>query len=61
MVMAIQDNQIYCHHIWSSSYDWRCPKCGMHMQTYVEMKRVMEETEKDPLFIKLKEEARRQK
>jgi hypothetical protein len=31
------------------------------MQTYVEMKRVMEETEKDPLFIKLKEEARRQK
>lgn len=59
MVLMISDEQSKCHHVWSSSNDWRCPKCFLHMQTYVQLQRIKEEVEKDPQFIKLKEDAQK--
>ena len=39
MTSEYSSNQLECKHIWSSEYDWRCPKCGMHMQSFVQLKR----------------------
>jgi hypothetical protein len=52
-MIAITDEQTNCHHVWSSCNDWRCPKCQMHMQTYIQIQRMKEEVSKDPEFKKL--------